>query len=53
LIRLDFSDHEKLTLQRWLDRIPSEEPFKSASGETVRHNDAAFAATLELFDSLD
>ena len=53
LIRLDFSDHEKLTLQRWLDRIPSEEPFKSARGETIRHGDAAFAATAELFDSLD
>jgi hypothetical protein len=54
LIRLDFSGHEKLTLQRWLDRIPSEEPFKSAAeGETIRHGDAAFAATSELFDSLD
>ncbi len=53
LIKLDFSDHEKLTLQRWLDRIPSEEPFKSAPGETVRHGDVAFAATAELFDSLD
>ena len=53
LIRLDFSDHEKLTLQRWLDRIPSEEPFKSAKGEAVRHGDAAFAATTELFDSID
>jgi hypothetical protein len=53
LIRLDFSDHEKLTLQRWLDRIPSEEPFKSAKGETIRHGDAAFAATAKLFDSLD
>jgi hypothetical protein len=28
-VRLDFSDHEKLSHQRWLDRIPSEEPFKS------------------------
>jgi len=53
LIRLDFSDHEKLTLQRWLDRIPSEEPFKSAKGETIRHGDAAFKATAELFESLD
>ncbi len=54
LIRLDFSDHEKLTLQRWLDRIPAEEPFKSAAqGETVRHGDAAFAAAAELFDLLD
>ena len=53
LIRLDFSDHERLTLQRWLDRIPSEEPFKSAKGETIRHGDASFAAAAELFDSLD
>jgi hypothetical protein len=53
LIRLDFSDHEKLSQQRWLDRIPGEEPFKSAKGETIRHNDAAFAKTAELFDSLD
>jgi hypothetical protein len=53
LIRLDFSDHEKLTLQRWLDRIPTEEPFKSAKGETIRHGDAAFKATAELFESLD
>src|SRR5712692_7812715 len=27
LIRLYFSSHEKLSEQRWLDRIPSEEPF--------------------------
>ncbi|HUJ31209.1 MAG TPA: hypothetical protein VLY23_08015 [Candidatus Acidoferrum sp.] len=53
LVRLDFSDHEKLSHQRWLDRIPTEEPFKSAKGETVRHADASFAKTAELFESLD
>jgi hypothetical protein len=53
LIRLSFSDHEKLSQQRWLDRIPSEEPFKTAKGETVRHSDPSFAKTAELFDSLD
>jgi len=53
LIRLSFSDHEKLSQQRWLDRIPSEEPFKSAKGETIRHSDASFDKTSELFDSLD
>lgn len=53
LIRLSFSDHEKLSYQRWLDRIPSEEPFKSAKGETIRHSDASFAKTADLFDSLD
>jgi hypothetical protein len=53
LVRLDFSDHEKLTHNRWLDRIPAEEPFKSAKGEVIRHSDPAFAKTAELFDSLE
>jgi hypothetical protein len=53
LIRLDFSDHEKLMQQRWLDRIVAEEPFKSAKGEVVRRNDGAFVKFTELFDSLD
>ncbi|MGA9882095.1 MAG: hypothetical protein WBQ34_00075 [Candidatus Acidiferrales bacterium] len=53
LLRLDFSDHEKLSHQRWLDRIPTEEPFKSASGETIRVGDPEFAKTAELFEALD
>jgi hypothetical protein len=52
-IRLDFSDHEKLSHHRWLDRIPSEEPFKSVKAEVIRHTDPAFAKTAEHFDSLD
>ncbi len=51
-VRLDFSDHEKLSHQRWLDRIPSEEPFKSAKGETIRAADAAFEKTAALFETL-
>ena len=53
LLRLDFSDHEKLTYQRWIDRIPNEEPFKSAKPETVRSGDPEHAKVAELFDSLD
>jgi hypothetical protein len=53
LLRLDFSDHEKLSHQRWLDRIPTEEPFKSASGQTIRAGDPEFPKTAELFESLD
>ena len=53
LIRLSFSDHEKLSHQRWLDRIPAEEAFKSAKGETIRQADAGFAKTAEMFDTLD
>ena len=53
LIRLDFSDHEKLSFQRWLERIPKEEAFKPASGRVVRQGDADFPDTQKLFDSLD
>lgn len=53
LVKLDFSDHEKLSHQRWLDRIPTEEPFKSAKAETVRSGDPGLAKTAELFESLD
>src|SRR6266481_4101175 len=42
LVRLYFSSHEKLSEQRWLDRIPSEEPFKSASPRVVHHSDPEF-----------
>jgi hypothetical protein len=52
-VLLGFSDHEKLSQQRWLDRIPAEEPFKSAKGETIRHGDPEFAKSAELFESLD
>jgi hypothetical protein len=52
LVRLDFSDHEKLSHQRWLDRIPSEEPFKSAQTEIIRQGQPGFAEAAELFDSL-
>jgi len=52
LIRLDFSDHERLSHQRWLDRIPSEEPFKSKQAKIVRQNDPKFIEIAELFDTL-
>jgi hypothetical protein len=52
LVRLDFSEHEKLSHQRWLDRIPNEEPFKSAKTEIIRQGDPEFTETAELFDSL-
>jgi len=52
-LRLDFSDHEKLSHQRWLDRIPTEEPFKSASGQTIRTGDPEFPNTAERFEALE
>lgn len=53
MLRLSFSDHEKLSHQRWLDRIPTEEPFKSASGQTIRAGEPEFSKAAELFDSLE
>jgi hypothetical protein len=53
IVRLDFSDHEKLSHQRWLDRIPMEEPFKITSPKIVRAGDPEFKATSELFELLD
>jgi hypothetical protein len=53
LLRLAFSGHEKLTEQRWVDRIPSEEPFQGASPKVVKANDEAFEATAKQFEELE
>src|SRR5208283_1247710 len=52
LVRLDFSNHEKLSGQRWLQRIPSEEPFQGASPTVVKPADPHFADTEKQFDDL-
>jgi hypothetical protein len=52
MIRLDFSDHERLSYHRWLERIPSEAPFKDAQPKIIRQNDVEFADTAKRFDSL-
>ncbi len=52
-IRLYFSGHEKLSEQRWIDRIPAEEPFKSASPKVVRESEPGFADVLKQFDTLE
>ncbi len=53
LVRLDFSDHEKLSHQRWLDRIPLEAPFAGVQQQVIRPGETSFAPTAEHFDSLD
>src|SRR5258708_4963649 len=53
LVRLYFSSHEKLSEQRWLDRIPSEEPFKSASPKVVHHSDPEFESMNRQFEALE
>lgn len=53
IVRLDFSDYEKLSHQRWAERLPMEEPFKAASPQIIARSDERFGATADLFDSLD
>jgi hypothetical protein len=53
IVRLDFSDHEKLSHQRWIERIPAEDPFKAANPRIIRAGEPQFKPTSDLFDSLD
>ena len=53
LVRLDFSDHEKLSHQRWIDRIPSEELFAAANPEIVAHGVKHFDASAKRFEALE
>jgi hypothetical protein len=52
-LRLAFSGHEKMTEERLLKRIPSEEPFSELSPKAVKDQDAEFAQLEAKFDSLD
>jgi hypothetical protein len=52
LVRLYFSGHEKLTYQRWIDRLPTEEPFKTAAPEIIHQGDAAFDEANTRFENL-
>ncbi len=52
LVRLYFSTHEKLSEQRWIDRIPTEEPFKSASPKIIRKGEAGFDEAAQQFPTL-
>jgi hypothetical protein len=53
LVRLYFSGHEKLSHQRWVDRIPSEEPFKGTSPKLVKQGEPGFDSIEEKFQNLE
>lgn len=53
LVRLYFSGHEKLTEQGWLERIPTEEPFKEASPRVIRQGESQWNDVNEQFESLE
>jgi hypothetical protein len=52
LVRLYFSTHEKLSQQQWLDRIPVEEPFKSASPKVIHKGQPGFDEAVKQFADL-
>jgi hypothetical protein len=53
LLRLGFSNHEKLSEQRWVERIPTEEPFLAASPIVLKPGDPHFADTEKQFEELN
>jgi len=53
ILRLAMPNHEKLTEQRLLKRISSEEPFASASPKTIRQGDAGFGDLDSRFSQLE
>ena len=53
LVRLAFSGHEKLSEQRWVQRIPAEEPFQGASPTVVKSGEARFEEVEKKFEELD
>jgi hypothetical protein len=53
LVRLAFSGHEKLTEQRWVQRIPVEEPFHGASPKVVKSGEAGFEEVEKKFEELE
>jgi len=53
LLRLGFSNHEKLSEQRWVDRIPTEEPFVAAFPKVLKSGDAHFADAEKQFEELN
>jgi hypothetical protein len=52
MVRLDFSGHEKLSQQRWIDRIPSEDPFKGMPHQMIKSDHAEFSDAEKQFEDL-
>jgi hypothetical protein len=52
-LRFAFSGHEKMTEERMLKKIPSEEPFSGLPLKAVRDGEAGFGDLEAKFDSLE
>lgn len=53
LIRLAFSNYERLSEQRWVQRIPGEDAFQAAKPEVTKPGDAGFAEIEKRFEELE
>ena len=53
LVRLGFSGHEKLSEHRWVERIPTEDPFATASPVTIKPDSEQFADIEKRFEELE
>ena len=49
IVRVDFSDHEKRSRQRWLERIPADDLFEPAKVQKISPGDSAYAEIEEKF----
>jgi hypothetical protein len=52
IVRLDFSDHEKLSQHRWVERIPADALFSGAHPKVIRHGDGEYEDTAKRFENL-
>ena len=52
LVRLGFSNHEKISGERWVTRIPTEDPFKAAHPAVVKPGDSKFEEVEQQFETL-
>lgn len=52
LVRLYFSSHERLSEQRWIDRLPTEDLFKEAKPEVISKSSPSFEAVDKDFERL-
>ena len=52
IVRLAFQPGEQLSFERWLERIPAEEPFDSADCRALSHSDRGYTETSDTFTRL-
>ncbi|HVB34060.1 MAG TPA: hypothetical protein VNJ52_06790 [Patescibacteria group bacterium] len=52
MVRLEFSSHEKLSYQRWFDRLGAEPPFQDTEKQVFKRGQEDFDRAAEEFDSL-